>query len=229
LGKLRTTLAASKGRRSTVVRSMKLLLVDPRDPDPEAIATAAEALGRGEVVAYPTDTLYALAVDPRSDAAVEKLFYLKSRDKGVPVALIAASAAQARDAGEFGDAEMKLATAIWPGPLTIIVPAAERMSALLSAGTKTLGVRVPAHEVARRLAAVFGTCITATSANISGQQSYTTAGDVARAFDRRIDVLLDGGPTPGGPPSTIVQVVNGRPMLLRAGAVAWDRVLESLE
>jgi L-threonylcarbamoyladenylate synthase len=208
---------------------MRRLLVDPRDPDQAAIAVAAEAIRRGEVVAYPTDTLYALAVDPRSDEAVERLFALKGRDRSVAIALIAASATQARDAGTFGEAESRLAAAFWPGPLTIVVPAAAGMSRLLSAGAETLGVRVPAHEVARRLAAVFGTCITATSANMSGHPPYTTAGDVATAFDRRLDVLLDGGPSPGGPPSTIVQMVGGRPTPVRMGAVGWDRVLESLE
>jgi len=205
------------------------LVVDPRDPEPAAIAAAADAISRGEIVAYPTDTLYALAVDPRSDAAVGKLFNVKGRDKSVAIALIAASLEQARDAGAFGNLEATLAAAFWPGPLTIVVPANERMSRALSSGKGTLGVRVPAHDVARRLAAAFGTCITATSANISGQPPYTTAGDVAAALDRRIDLLLDGGPAPGGPPSTIVQVVKGRPVLLRAGAVAWNRVLESLE
>jgi L-threonylcarbamoyladenylate synthase len=208
---------------------MKRLLVDPRDPDAAAIESAAEALRQGGVVAYPTDTLYALAVDPRSDAAVTRLYALKGRDTGVAIALIAADAAQAQLAGPFGPSEMKLAEAFWPGPLTILVPAAAGMSRLLSGGTGTIGVRVPAHEVARRLAAAFGSCITATSANISGEPAFTTAGDVAKVFDRRIDVLLDGGPAPGGPPSTIVQLVDGRPALLRAGAVAWDRVLESLQ
>jgi L-threonylcarbamoyladenylate synthase len=208
---------------------MRRLLVDPRDPDAAAIESAAEALRRGEVVAYPTDTLYALAVDPRSDVAVAKLYALKGRDQGVAMALIAADAAQAGDAGSFGAAEMTLAAAFWPGALTILVPASAGMSRLLSGGTDTIGVRVPAHEVARSLAAAFGTCITATSANISGHAAITTAGDVAKVFDRRIDVLLDGGPAPGGPPSTIVQVVQGRPSLIRAGAVAWDRVLESLQ
>jgi L-threonylcarbamoyladenylate synthase len=208
---------------------MRRLLLDARDPDRTAIQIAAEAIRRGEIVAYPTDTLYALAVDPRSDRAVERLFTLKSRDKSVAIALIAATAEQARDAGQFGAIEAKLASAFWPGPLTIVVPANERMSRLLSPDNGTLGVRVPAHEIARQLASAFGTCITATSANVSGEPAHTTADGVANSLHGGIDVLLDGGETPGGAPSTIVQVIKGRPILLRAGAVAWDRVLRSLE
>ena len=205
------------------------LVVDSREPARAAIETGRDALRAGGVVAYPTDTLYALAVDPHSDTAVAKLFSVKERDPRVPVALIAADASQARDAGVFGDAETRLAEAFWPGPLTIVVPAAPGLSRALSAGLGTVGVRVPAHIVARSLASAFGACITATSANLSGRPPAGTGDEVAAALLDRIDVLLDGGPTPGGPPSTIVQIVDGRPVLHRAGAIAWDRVLKLLE
>jgi L-threonylcarbamoyladenylate synthase len=208
---------------------MERIAIDPTSPDPEGVALAAESLRRGGVVAYPTDTLYALAVDPRRDETVRKLFDLKGRDYSSPVPLIAADAAQARQAGVFGALEERMAARLWPGPLTIVVPAANVLSRLLSGDQGTLGVRVPAHAAARALAAVFGSCITATSANISGQPASATPDEVAAAFAGRIDTLLDGGPVPGGPPSTIVQIVDGQPTMHRAGAVAWDRVLESLE
>ena len=208
---------------------MKRLPVDAHDPDVSAIQEAAEALRQGKVVAYPTDTLYAFAVDPRSDWTVEKLFALKRRHAATPIALIAADLVQAQEAGAFGPSEVRLAQAFWPGPLTIVVPAGSGMSRLLSGDSRTLGVRVPSHDVARGLAAAFGTCITATSANLSGQPPATTSDEVAATFRTGVDVLLEAGPVPGGPPSTVVQVVEGRPMLHRAGAVAWDRVLKSLE
>jgi L-threonylcarbamoyladenylate synthase len=208
---------------------MRRILLDPYDPDAGSLQEAAEVLKRKGVVAYPTDTLYALAVDPRSDAAVRKLFAVKGRNRGAAIALIAADDLQARQAGPFGPEETALAHALWPGPLTIVVPADSRMSCLLSGELRTLGVRVPAHAVARGLAASFGTCITATSANFSGQRPSTTGDDVASALGQHVDLLLDGGPVPGGPASTIVQVVGGRATLLRAGAIPWDRVLESIE
>ncbi|MGH9308879.1 MAG: L-threonylcarbamoyladenylate synthase [Vicinamibacterales bacterium] len=208
---------------------MERIAIDPTSPDPEGLAIAAESLRRGGVVAYPTDTLYALAVDPRRDDAVRKLFAIKGRDYSAPIALIAADAVQARQAGVFGIAEARMAERLWPGALTIVVAAAGDLSRLLSGDLATLGVRVPAHAAARALAAAFGSCITATSANVSGQPATATPDEVAAALADRIDTLLDGGPVPGGPPSTIVQIVDGQPTMHRAGAVAWDRVLESLE
>ena len=207
---------------------MRRLVIDPRTSPDGTMRDAADVLRAGGVVAFPTDTFYGLAVDPRSDAAVTKLFDVKGRASGVPVALIACDARQAEGAGEFGDRERRLAARFWPGPLTIVVPAAPGLSRLLSAAG-TVGVRVPAHGVARSLAAAAGACITATSANRSGDPPAVLPDDVAAALGDRIDLLIDGGPAPGGPPSTVVEIVAGRPTLHRAGAVAWDRVLESLD
>ena len=203
--------------------------VDSSDPDAPTIAAAVDVLRRGGIVAYPTDTLYGLAVDPRSDAAVDRVFAVKERERSAAVALIAADVRQAQDAGTFGASELALARAFWPGPLTIVVPAASDLSKRLSGDFTTVGVRVPAHAVARALAEAFGTCITATSANVSGAPPAMTADEVAAALDGLIDGVLDAGPVPGGPPSTIVEFADGRPVLRRSGAIAWDRVLESLQ
>jgi len=205
------------------------LVVDSRAPDPRSIGIAADVLRHGGVVAYPTDTLYGLAVDPRNEKAVARLFAVKGRDATSAVALIAADAEQATQAGPFGEPERRLASLFWPGPLTIVVPASPVMSGSLARTHGTLGVRVPSHEVARALARAFGGCITATSANLSGHPPCSTGDEVAAALDGRIDLVLDGGPVPGDAPSTLVQIVDGAPRLLRAGAVAWDRVLESLK
>ena len=205
------------------------LVVDPADPDPAAVQASADVLRRGGIVAYPTDTLYGLAVDPRSDSAVQRLFAVKARDRASAVALIAADVRQAQEAGSFAAADLALARAFWPGPLTIVVPVSRALSKFLTGDLRTVGVRVPAHAVARAIAAAFGGCITATSANLSGRMPATTADEAAAAFDRRLDAILDAGPAPGGPPSTIVEVAEGRPVLRRSGAIAWDRVLESLQ
>ncbi len=203
--------------------------VDPLRPDVTALSGLTEILRRGGIVAYPTDTLYGLAVDPRNDQAVEHLFDVKARDRGAAVALIASDLAQAQEAGEFGASELLLARACWPGPLTIVVPASRTLARSLTGDLQTVGVRVPAHPVAQALAGAFASCITATSANVSGRPPALTADDVAAALGSRIDAVIDAGPAPGGPPSTIVEVVSGRPVLRRSGAIAWDRVLESLQ
>lgn len=193
-----------------------------------ALAVAADVLREGGVVAYPTDTLYGLAVDPRSTAAVDRLFGVKERDRGQAIPLIAADLEQARQAAQFPDAALRLARAFWPGPLSIVVPAAPLLAPdVVRAGT--VAVRVPAHAVARELAAAFGFPVTATSANLSGHPPTDSPDAVARALGARIDVLLDAGNAPGGPPSTIVAIGERAPVLVRAGAIAWNRVLEFLE
>ena len=207
---------------------MDRIRVDPYQPDDELVRQAADVIRRGGIVGFPTDTLYGLAVDPRSDDAVRRLFEVKGRDQTTAVALIAADLAQAEQAGTFGGSERQLAEALWPGPLTIVV-AATGVSPRLIAGRGTVGVRVPAHVTARALAAAFGGCITATSANLSGHAPAVTADDVVAALGDAIDLVLDGGPAPGGSPSTVIEIVDGRLTLHRAGAVAWNRVLESLQ
>ena len=207
---------------------MRHALVDALTPDPASVAEAAAILRGGGIVAYPTDTLYGLAVDPRNSAAVARLIELKGRAAMSSIALIAADSVLAVEAGSFGTIVRTLAAAFWPGPLTIVVAASPAMSTLL-APRRTLGVRVPDHAVARTLSAAFQGCITATSANRSGEEPAVSPGEVERAVGEGIDFLLDAGTAPGGPPSTIIEVVGGRPTLHRGGAVSWDRVLEFLK
>ena len=194
----------------------------------DGIARAAAVLQTGGVVAFPTDTLYGLAVDPRRDDAIERLFALKGRRPDAAVPLIAADLAQAMEAGEFGARELTLAHTFWPGPLSIVVPARGAISRAALGGSTTVAIRVPAHEVARELAASFVFAITATSANASGQQPAETAEDVATSVPA-VDLILDGGRVAGGRPSTIVRFDGGVPTCLRDGAIAWDRVLKSLQ
>jgi L-threonylcarbamoyladenylate synthase len=188
-----------------------------------------DVLRRGGVVAYPTDTLYGLAVDPASDAAVARLFAVKARDRSQAVPLIAADLDQARTAGELGAGELRLASAFWPGPLALVVRAREPLSRAVAAPDGTIAIRVPALPLARALAAAFGACLTATSANRSGEPPAASPEAVAATLGDRIDLLVDGGAAPGGPPSTIVAMRDGVPTLVRSGATAWERVLESLK
>ena len=194
-----------------------------------SIDEAVAVLLAGGIVAYPTDTLYGLAVDPRRDDAVERLFGVKGRELTCAIPLIAGSVAQAGEAAQLGDGELRLARQFWPGPLSIVAPARAGISRLVLAGGRTVAVRVPAHPVAAELALAFGFCITATSANFSGHPGVADPKLVARALADRIDCLIDGGPAPGGPASTMVELREGVPVLVRAGAIAWDRVLRSIE
>ena len=203
------------------------LSVATERPEPAALARAVDVLRSGGLVAFPTDTVYGIAADPRQEAAVERLFLLKGRDRRTAVPLIAADTEQAMAAGAFGPREMRVAEAFWPGPLSIVVPAKAVLSRAVLGEHHTVAIRVPAHAVARALAAAFGFCITATSANPSGDIPAEAADRLIETLPG-IDLLLDAGPAPGGPPSTIVALDEHGPVLVRAGAVAWDRVIKLL-
>ena len=206
-----------------------VLRVSSENPDAAAIDRAAGALRSGSIVAYPTDTLYGLAVDPRNDDAVNRLIDVKGREATVGITLIAASLEQAGEAGLFDANELRLARAFWPGPLTIVLPARDRLSRRVLGPGSTIAIRIPAHPVARALAERFAFCITATSANVSGHPPASTPEEATAALGASIDLLLDAGPTAGGPASTIVEVTTSGLRLVRAGAIAWDRVLRSVE
>ena len=206
----------------------EILRVDPREPDPAVIAAAAEMIRAGLVVAFPTDTLYGLAVDPRNAAAVRRLFELKGRPETSALTLIAADAAQVREAGEMTAAAERLASRWWPGPLTIVIRARPVLAAATLAGGDTVGIRVPDHAAAVALARASGFCITATSANRSGATAVSSPDAAVEALPD-VDAVLDAGPAPGGPPSTIVNASTRDLTLVRAGAVPWERVLRSLE
>ncbi len=205
-----------------------ILQVDPHEPDPAVIRQAAEMIGDGLVVAYPTDTLYGLAVNPRNADAVRRLYALKGRAETSALTLIAAEMSHVRAAGEMTPAAERLAAKWWPGPLTLVIRARSIVTAETLAGGTTVGIRVPDHAVATALARDTGFCVTATSANRSGATAAATPAAVVAALPD-VDAVLDAGPSRGGAPSTIVDASRREITLVRAGAVPWERVLRSLE
>jgi L-threonylcarbamoyladenylate synthase len=193
----------------------------------EDLAPAVGALQNGGVVAFPTETFYGLAVDPRSAAAVAKIFALKQRAPDQPLPLIASDIEQVADhVGTLTPLAARLASRGWPGPLTLIIPASRHLCDAVHLSTGRIAVRVTADVVARALAARVGHALTSTSANISGEPPSATPDRVVASFGSGIDVLIDTGPTPAGLPSTIVDATGDVPVLVRAGAIPWDRVLE---
>jgi L-threonylcarbamoyladenylate synthase len=180
------------------------------------------------VVACPTDTLYGLAADPRSEEALAALTALKGRDAARAVALMASSIEQAGAIVELSGSARRLAELFWPGPLTIVAPSRVRLASRVTGAGGLVGIRVPAHAVPRALAQGCGHAITATSANVSGQPPTADPDLVAQTLPG-LALLIDAGLVPGGPPSTLVEVVGDDVRLLREGAVPWGRVLESLE
>jgi L-threonylcarbamoyladenylate synthase len=190
---------------------------------------AVTILRRGGVVAYPTDTLYGLAVDPRSADAVAKLFSVKARDPGHAIPLIAADAGQVDEAAVMTPTARRLAEVFWPGPLSLILESRPSITAQVCATDGSVAIRIPASDVARALATGLGFCITSTSANLSGEPPSADPRAVWLSLGDLVDDVLDAGRSPGGPPSTIVDARGPGVRLVRAGAVAWERVLESLQ
>jgi L-threonylcarbamoyladenylate synthase len=206
------------------------LRVKPAVIGPNDLVPAISALRSGGVVAFPTETFYGLAVDPRSALAVKRVFELKRRAPDRPLPLIAADVDQVIDhVGTMTPLARRLASRGWPGPLTLIIPASSQLCDDVHLSTGKVAVRVPADAVARALARSAGHAITSTSANVSGESPAATPDQVVRSFGAGIDVLIDSGPTSAGLPSTIVDVTGPAPLLIRAGVVPWDRVLEFLQ
>jgi L-threonylcarbamoyladenylate synthase len=203
---------------------VRRVFVDPGAPQNDAIAEAVTWIRNGGIVALATDTLYGLAVDPFNRTAIARLFAMKSRDADRALPLIAADVAQiTAHLSGLPPAALRLA-AHWPGPLTLAVPAPHALPREVTGGRSTVGVRVPAAAIARAVCAGCRTPITATSANISGEQATANPDDVERALGGRIDFLLDTGPAPGGPPSTIVDVTTTPASLIREGAIPWREI-----
>ena len=203
--------------------------VEAGRPDRHTLLRAAAIVRDGGIVAYPTDTLYGLAANPASAVAMAQLYRIKGRPVDLAIPLIASGLGQLEAAGGVLDpASRRLAAAFWPGPLTLVIPAWPPLDARVHAGRGTVAVRVPDHPVACLLADACGWPITSTSANRSGDPAAKDPDAVRVALGGLLDGLIDAGPSPGGEPSTIVDARGAVPMLLRAGAVPWDRVLECL-
>lgn len=197
----------------------RVLVVDALAPAPAAIAEAARALARGGVVAFPTETFYGLGVAALDVAAVRRLFALKGRPASRPILVLVDGPARVDTLAEVSETARALMARHWPGALTLVLPARAVVPVELTAGTGTIGVRQPAHAVARALVAALDAPVTAPSANLTGAAPPTTAEDVLRAFDDRLDVVLDAGATPGGLPSTVLDVTVDPPRVLREGPV----------
>lgn len=196
---------------------------------PEALDAAARVLRDGGLVAFPTETVYGLGADAGNGEAVARLYAAKGRPSFNPLITHVADRNAARRLALFNPAAEALATAFWPGPLTLVLPKREGapVSDLATAGLDTIALRVPDHPVAQALLAAFGGPVVAPSANRSGHVSPTEAAHVQADLDGRIDLIVDGGPTRVGVESTIVACLDA-PVLLRPGGVpraAIERVL----
>lgn len=193
---------------------------------PSARAAAARVLAAGGLVALPTDTVYGIAVALATPGGIERLFAAKSRPPDKAIALLLADTDQAPEIGVMNAAATSLAQAFWPGGLTLVVPrrtdrplpAALTGGALAPGAILTVGLRVPDHDAPRALARAVGPVPT-TSANRSGEPEARDADEIEARLGDAVDLILDGGPSTGGPASTVVDCTGDRPTVLRVGAI----------
>jgi L-threonylcarbamoyladenylate synthase len=206
-----------------VVPTAKELIVEP---DAAGMADAMLALRRGELVAFPTETVYGLGADAHNELAVASIFEAKGRPCDNPLILHVKDIETARLYGRFNELALKLAKHFWPGPLTLVVPKKDdvRLSSLVSAGLDTIALRVPVNEIARSLLAGFDGPIAAPSANRSGFLSPTEAEHVEEMLGERVSLILDGGSCERGLESTILGFDCGQPLLLRPGALPKEQI-----
>jgi L-threonylcarbamoyladenylate synthase len=192
-----------------------------------ALKSAAEIIARGDVIAFRTDTFYGLGADPFNASAVQKVRDLKGREENKPILVLISDVAQLGQLIELrSPAFEELARKFWPGPLTIIGAASGRLPSELTAGTKSVGVRLPDDEQVRSLVRACGGGLTATSANPSHQTPARTAEEVAQYFGDRLELIVDGGSAQTDQPSTVVDASGVEVKLVREGVISWCEICE---
>jgi len=197
----------------------RVLAVDPVAPTRAALRAAADTLRAGGVLALPTETFYGLAVAALDVGAVRRVFELKGRPESKPLLVLVDSVAMAETVAHVTAPARDLMKRYWPGALTLVMPARASVPSVVTAGSGTLGVRLSPHPIARGLVELLGEPVTAPSANPNGLPPPTTAQAVLDYFQEGIDLVLDGGATAGGEPSTVLDLTLDPPRVLRQGAV----------
>ena len=184
------------------------------------LSAAAEEIDRGGVLLLPTESFYGLGADPRRAAAVERIYTLKERPPGLGLPVLCADWEQVEALVVVPESHRVKLSRLWPAPLTVVLPCRAEIAAASGA---TLAVRIPAHALLRALLYRVGP-LTGTSANRHGDPPCTEVDGALRSLAEEPDLVLDAGPTPGGEPSTLVDLATARPRILRAGASVWDEL-----
>jgi len=206
-----------------------IIKINPEHPEPERIDEAVAILKNGGVIAFPTETFYGLGADARNEAAIDKIFDIKGRDFSNPILVVIGEGTDVDTFAEYIPTEArKLMECFWPGPLTIIFKAACIVSPKLTAGSGKIGMRLSSHPIARELSKRLGGPLTATSANLSGKAECSSAAEVISQLEGKLDGVVDGGYTPGGKGSTVVDISSRPPKVLREGMIPSSLIQDIL-
>lgn len=196
--------------------------------NPVAVSHARDVLNNGGLVVFPTDTVYGLAVLPYRQEYIERLYIVKGRDTSKAIAVLISDVSELyRVALSPGEVALRLAGKFWPGPLTIVLPRHPDLPDALSANP-TIGVRVPDHPVAIKLLQAIGP-LAVTSANLSGSKNTNSVAEVLAQLDGRVHLVIDGGSTPGGIPSTVVDCTAPELRILRRGPIPEEDLVRAIK
>ncbi|MEN6421359.1 MAG: L-threonylcarbamoyladenylate synthase [Smithella sp.] len=199
----------------------EILKISNKESEEKIIARAADILAGGGIIAYPTETFYGLGADATNEKAIEKIFAAKGRNFKNPISLIIGKPDDIHPlVKDIPVSAKKLMDAFWPGALTIVFQASDKISPLLTAGSGKIGLRVSSHPLALKIVQKLKRPLTATSANLSGAPECSDASDVIVQIGDKIDAIVNGGQTEGGKASTLVDITCDPPVILREGAIS---------
>lgn len=208
----------------------EIIRIDPKDPHPDDIGRVVAYLRDGQVIAYPTETIYGLGADVFNRKAVKRIYDLKARDYGLPISILVADLKMLHEVvSEVSDAALALMRRFWPGPLTICLPAAPGFPKDLITNTGKVGVRMSSHPVAAAIVAAFGRPVTTTSANLTDFPPSLSVKHIRKYFDERIPCIVDGGECDPSRGSTVVDIADETMRVIRDGAVAADEVIRCFQ
>ncbi len=209
--------------------STQLLKINVKTFEPEKARKMIEVLKRDGVIVYPTDTFYGLGANCFSEKAIEKIYRIKKREPSKPLSLVVADLQMLEElVTDIPHVFYSIGARFWPGPLTVILKASSRLPEAILGPSRTIGVRVPALSWLRDFLREASFPLTATSANISGQAETSVIEEARRVFEGKVELIVDGGKTRGGLPSTVLDLSSGRPKILREGAIKSSSLKEYL-
>jgi L-threonylcarbamoyladenylate synthase len=204
-----------------------ILSVNSKDPEFDVIQQAVACLKQGHVLAYPTETFYGLGVDVTNEKAIKKLYELKRRDYGLPIAILVSDLPMLEEyVDKLPGSALALIKSFWPGPLTILFAAGKKISRSLTTNTGKIGIRISSHPVATAIVREFGRPITTTSANLSGYPPSLNMKHVQKYFKDKIDFVLDGGECEPSRGSTVIDLTDETMAIIRDGAIPAEQVIK---
>ncbi len=205
-----------------------LLKIDSDESLRKGLNDAVTTISKGGIVAFPTESFYGLGVDATNPDAIKRLFTIKKRGPDVPVLILISSLSELpKYAASVSPEAKRMAQKFWPGGLTMVFQSLPVLPLVLTAGTGKVGIRISGHPLAHALSKALNVPITGTSANVSGRAPCMTADEVVESLGDELDLILDGGMTEGKHPSTVLDVTNDPPVMIREGIIRAERIIKS--